>query len=285
MQSSITAWLKKPSSVEQAPAPEFCSILPLASTIPDSSDYLPTPPPEETCDARQPGQDLELEQPEEENQDTIISTPEQTSPAPFRSSTHQPLIPNITLEPCTKTNVQSFKRLNALLLPIPYPPKFYSEILSDPTTASLTLLAIWHDTPPLAKTTSVSTAAATLNGRVVGGIRCRLLPSPTSIPSNNDTSDERPILYISTLVVLSPYRTHGIATHLLSAVLAYALRTYNVRSVGAHVWVNNTEGRAWYAKQGFKEVRVEEGYYRRLEPTGAVVVERAVKVGDLLGRG
>lgn len=62
------------------------------------------------------------------------------------------------------------------------------------------------------------------------------------------------------------------------------IQEFGVGQVGAHVWVNNDEGREWYAKRGFKELRVEEAYYRRLKPQGAVVVKRTVGVGDLLGK-
>ncbi|KAF1355164.1 acyl-CoA N-acyltransferase, partial [Delphinella strobiligena] len=175
---------------------------------------------------------------------------------------------NITLEPCTKSNISSFKRLNTLLLPIPYPSKFYDEILSDPTTQSLTLLAVWRDNP----------LPTEQPGRVIGGIRCRLLSASAATTAGLSTTSARrdaspdPLLYISTLTVLSPYRHYGIATHLLSRITTVAMQQYKITAVGAHVWVNNKEGRAWYKKRGFREDRLEEAYYRRLEPKAAVVV-------------
>jgi len=84
--------------------------------------------------------------------------------------------------------------------------------------------------------------------------------------------------------VLSAFRNYGIATHLLERVLVAAVERFGVRAVGAHVWVENAEGREWYAKRGFREVRIEERYYTRLKPQGAVVVVKSVGVGDLLGR-
>ena len=48
-------------------------------------------------------------------------------------------------------------------------------------------------------------------------------------------------------------------------------------SVYAHVWVNNEEGLQWYLNRGFEiEGGVFEGYYRRLNPSGAWVVRRAI---------
>ena len=181
--------------------------------------------------------------------------------------------------------MSSFKRLNTLLLPIPYPATFYNDILSDPVVQTITLLAIWRDTPVSCAVSSVPRAdevarvTSTDVGRVVGGIRCRLLGADSL-----GTGGAGPLLYISTLTVLSPYRHYGIATHLLSAVTATAIEKYGIRATGAHVWTENPEGREWYRKKGFREERVEEGYYRRLKPSAAVVVRKVVGVADLLGR-
>lgn len=103
----------------------------------------------------------------------------------------------------------------------------------------------------------------------MGAIRCRLLPSPTA------PREER-MLYISTLGVLSPYQGHGIATQLLERVCERAGREFGVKVVGAHVWEASVDAREWYKKRGFVEERTEGDYYRRLEPTGAVIVSRRI---------
>ena len=90
------------------------------------------------------------------------------------------------------------------------------------------------------------------------------------------------MLYLSTLVLLSPYRSQGIATHLLNRVVRRAVCSHGVTSVGAHVWEANSEALEWYQRRGFVIIGREEGYYRRLKPQGAVVVERRVGVRDLL---
>lgn len=92
------------------------------------------------------------------------------------------------------------------------------------------------------------------------------------------------MLYLSTLVLLSPYRGYGIAAKLLDVVVRRAVDDYGIGSVGAHVWEANEEGLAWYRKRGFKEVGREQGYYRKLNPQGAVVMMKDVGVMDLLGR-
>jgi len=170
-----------------------------------------------------------------------------------------------------KARLSAFKRLNSLLLPIPYQNKFYDEILTDPVTASVTFVAIWHDDDDDKKNdTSASSNAhaqdinATDQGKLIAGIRCRILTS-------TDTTEAH--LYISTLTLLSPYRGQGIATHLLSAALSAAERgNHGVTAVCAHVWEANDEALAWYARRGFRVVGREEGYYRRLTPGGAVLV-------------
>lgn len=91
------------------------------------------------------------------------------------------------------------------------------------------------------------------------------------------------MLYLSTLVLLSPYRAHGIATRMLDVLTKRAAHDYGVTSVGAHVWESNMDGLEWYRKRGFQEVAREYDYYRRLKPSGAVVVQRDVGVMDLVG--
>ena len=90
------------------------------------------------------------------------------------------------------------------------------------------------------------------------------------------------MLYLSTLVMLSLYRGHGIASSMLEIMMRRAVWDYGASSVGAHVWEDNIEGLEWYRKRGFHEVAKEEGYYRRLNPQAAVVVQRNISVLDLL---
>jgi ribosomal protein S18 acetylase RimI-like enzyme len=92
-------------------------------------------------------------------------------------------------------------------------------------------------------------------------------------------------LYISTIGVLAPYRTHGIAMHLLQAVVKKAVELHSVRCVTAHVWEANEEGMEWYKKRNFEILEKEEGYYRKLRPQGAFLVRKWIGVGDLLANG
>ncbi|KAF2116859.1 acyl-CoA N-acyltransferase, partial [Lophiotrema nucula] len=173
-----------------------------------------------------------------------------------------PLPRNVEFVPLTKDLIPSFKRLNSLTLPVPYPTSFYSESMTEPHH-SLTIMALWHPTPP-----SDPPSVETEKPHLVGAIRCRLLPSS--------------ILYISTLCLLAPYRSHGIATHLLQTITARAAEEHKVKSVAAHVWEANEDGLEWYDKRGFEVTGKEEGYYSKLKPNGAMLVQKAISVSDLL---
>lgn len=261
MQTSIAAWLRKPAAVLEPKKSQLTT--PSLQQTPN----LPTPPSDDGLIETGPA---------EASKDAVASVRNEEKVKATQSSvlrTKKDLPSNISLKPCTRSTLPAFKRLTGLLLAIPYPNKFYEEILSDPITNSITLLAIWHDDLS-------STLRGT--GRVVGGIRCRLLPTPTD--SSHATEGEK-MLYVSTLCVLSPFQSHGIATHLLQSVIVQAIQNYGIRSVGAHVWEKSTEAREWYGRRGFRELSVEKGYYRRLDPQGAVVIRREIGPGDLLGGG
>ena len=133
-------------------------------------------------------------------------------------------------------------------------------------------MALWCDD---ASPTTNTTASKEPTGRVIAGIRCRILPDPGA-------STPQKLLYISTLGVLSPFRDFGVATHLLQAVVATAVRKHGVTAVGAHVWEASQEAREWYKKRGFRETHREGGYYRKLQPQGAFVLRREIGVRDLL---
>jgi len=261
-QSSLIAWLKKPPAVTQP-----LETLNEADKQPkqhEAQEQLPPPP----CSSA----------PKESEPDARTETgtldASNTALKALPKTARPPLPPNVEICACTKADVPAFKRINSLLLPIPYPESFYREILEDSLTKNITLLATWHDDP------------ATIGkekGRLIGAIRCRLFAHALSSHSDRVGTGEKPMLYLSTLVLLSPYRSHGIAAHLLHLLTVRAIKQYGIGSIGAHVWEANQEGLDWYAKRGFEVVGEEADYYRRLKPSGAVVVRREVKVADLMG--
>ncbi len=161
----------------------------------------------------------------------------------------RPLPANVQFVLLTTELMPAFKRLNSLTLPIPYPESFYKETMTEPYQ-SITLVALWHTT-----TQTNSSEAHADRPLLVGAVRCRLLPSSQ--------------LYISTIGVLAPYRAHGIAMHLLQAVVTKAVDLHGVRCITAHVWEANDEGLEWYKKRNFETIGKEEEYYRKLRPQGA----------------
>ena len=272
MQTSIKSWLKKP-------LPEVPILLSNA-VPPHTNDAVAASPYHENGGSLTSRQSQEKEKPAEQCiNEAQREGPNVASWSFLKSS--QPLPANIELAAVTAGTLAAFRRLNALLLPVPYPDKFYNETLNDPVAASISLVALWHDTARDGKRLGTS--------RVVGGIRCRLLAHPPAqaqpAHASKDTAEScesTPALYISTIGVLAPFRHLGIASALLQSVVRHAIRDYGVASITAHVWEANDEGRKWYQKMSFHEVRFEQNYYRRLKPPGAWTVERDVGVLDML---
>jgi ribosomal protein S18 acetylase RimI-like enzyme len=255
-QSSLIGWLSKPATVTESPPALPPSNLPEPTEVIDNT---PPPPPLPADGVRH----------EEEREHAPADAPKY-----FLKGSKPALPPNVEIRGPTKEDMPSFKKLNSILLPIPYPESFYKEILAEPVDRSITLMALWHDSP-----SDIGKA----KGRLVGAIRCRLFTKP---PGNSATKArvEGPMLYLSTLVLLSPYRSYGIAAHMLDSLIRSAVDDYGITSVGAHVWEANGEGLQWYRKRGFREVSREVGYYRRLNPKDAVVMLRDVGVMDLAGK-
>jgi ribosomal protein S18 acetylase RimI-like enzyme len=251
-------WLSKPATVTESPS------TPSHPTIPESSEIFDahTPP--------IPSLPADDDQHDKEREHAPVDAPKF-----FLQGSKPALPPNVEIRGPTKEDMPSFKKLNSILLPILYPESFYKEILAEPVDRSITLMALWHDSP---------SDVGKVKGRLVGAIRCRLFTKP---PGNSATKArvEGPMLYLSTLVLLSPYRSYGIAAHMLDSLIRSAVEDYGITSVGAHVWEANEEGLQWYRKRGFREVSREVGYYRRLNPKDAVVMLRDVGVMDLAGKG
>jgi ribosomal protein S18 acetylase RimI-like enzyme len=291
MQSSISSWLMKPEAAKQneqplqsppmappiakrpPPPPKSTSapprVLSSTSTVPKAMDNW-NDIPDDFLQA--PSRPRPKKGPRSSNTVTPLATSRVptpvTLPSPKPAIPHlfalRPLPSNVEIASLTNEHLLDYKRLNALTLPIAYPESFYKETMTEPNL-SITLVALWHSSPAQTSTKNVETESA----RLVGAIRCRLLPSSQ--------------LYISTIGILAPYRSHGIAMHLLQAVVKKAVELHGVRCVTAHVWEANDEGVDWYKKRNFEILEKEEAYYRKLKPHGAYLVRKWIGVGDLLG--
>ncbi|KAI9889906.1 MAG: hypothetical protein M1814_004628 [Vezdaea aestivalis] len=197
--------------------------------------------------------------------DSLIQPPQPSSPRPIPPQLH--LSP-----PSTQAHTTSLRRINSLLLPIPYPTKFYSELLEpNAEPSACAVLAFWR-------------GADEDEGQVVGGVRVRIeapMPHVHSLPYPKDPEVERRI-YISTLAVLSPWRGKGIGEGLLESVIReverrVAKENVTVKVVYAHVWEGNPEALEWYLGRGFKKCELVQSYYRRLKPPGAWIIWRPVE--------
>ena len=268
IQTSLAAWLKKPSALSGDQN----------SVVPGPGNQTPARNTTSHQPYSQPDPALRSNG-EHHGHPDITKTQAHSGSQGLSRDSKSSLPPNVELAPITLELLPAFRRLNSLTFPIPYQDKFYNETVSDPVAASISLVALWHDTSQDGSFSPPS------RPRVVASIRCRLLAnspsSPEKRPSKNDDGSS-PSLYISTIATLSPFRNHGLAQALLQSVTRRAIDDYGVKTITAHVWEANTEGRQWYAKHGFKEVYFEENYYRRLKPSGAWVVERPITVTDIL---
>jgi ribosomal protein S18 acetylase RimI-like enzyme len=263
VQTSLSSWLTKAKSTSGDIVPlEESSFLPE-----EKRSTLPSPPLPDSAPTHSKEAEKDVE---------IISSNAIASPKKTITWGTRPLPPNAAIVSITAETLAAFRRMTSLLLPVPYPDKFYKEILTDHVASNISLVCVWtepHPSDPSATTT-----------RVVSGIRGRLLAcSPAAQTANENASPEgRPCLYISTVTTLAPYRGHGLAGALLRRVIARAIRDYNITTVTAHMWEANEDASEWYANHGFKQVSFHEQYYRRLKPSGAWLLERSIGPQDLL---
>lgn len=175
------------------------------------------------------------------------------------------LPPQASILPITATHVPPLRRINSLLLSVPYPDSFYASLLDPASSGLLSRAILWRDTP-------------TSSPKVIGGIVCRLEPTAPGTPGTQ-------AIYLQSLALLSPYRAQGLAAAALEHIIASAVllpqASWDVRSVYAHVWTENEDGLRWYAARGFEREGSEpvRGYYYKLRPDTAWIVRRRVGEG------
>ncbi|AEO65639.1 c5ae61cb-f80d-4378-9c0b-1555f2fa0f76 [Thermothielavioides terrestris] len=198
-----------------------------------------------------------------------------------------------TIEPLTEHHIPALRRINSLLLPVPYPDSFYAKAL-DPFASGLFSRAIlWQDS-------DADTP------KVIGGLICRLEPNPfvdtqgrplpqPPQPTHPQKPADVPLntpyhaIYIQSLALLSPYRSLGLAAAALEHIIASAAllpaagSNIDARTVYAHVWTENEEGLRWYRARGFAcAAEPVKGYYFKLRPDSAWVVTRHIGPSSVL---
>ena len=193
-----------------------------------------------------------------------------------------------TIVPLAEQHIPALRRINSLLLPVPYPDSFYANVLDPLASGLFSRVILWQDS-------DADTP------KVIGGLVCRLEPnrfldaqgqpspqpsvsSPRQIPPDTPLDTPYHAIYIQSLALLSPYRSLGLAAAALEHILASATllpaagSTIDARTIYAHVWTENEEGLKWYEARGFaREGNAPiKGYYFKLRPDTAWVVRRHI---------
>ncbi|KAG7291892.1 hypothetical protein NEMBOFW57_001916 [Staphylotrichum longicolle] len=200
-----------------------------------------------------------------------------------------PSIPvGATIVPLAEQHIPALRRINSLLLPVPYPDSFYANVLDPLASGLFSRVILWQDS-------DADTP------KVIGGLVCRLEPnrfldaqgqplpqppvsSPRQIPPNAPLDTPYHAIYIQSLALLSPYRSLGLAAAALEHIIASATllpaagSTIDARTIYAHVWTENEEGLKWYEARGFAREGSApiKGYYFKLRPDSAWVVRRHI---------
>ncbi|KAI1089338.1 acyl-CoA N-acyltransferase [Rostrohypoxylon terebratum] len=251
-QSSIRNFFQ-PKSPSYAPPPAISRTQ--ATTSSTTSTTAPLPPPPSSSTARPPpitGQNG--------SKSPVPTTNTNAPPPPPRPSS---LHPQATIAPILPEHIPALRRITSLLLPVNYPDSFYQR-LSDPlSSGAFSRVLLWTD-------------PSDANGapKVIGGLVCRPEPNPftpTSAPTKPNA------LYIQSLVLLSPYRSLGLAAALLDEISQLARASpFACEEVYAHVWTDNDDGLRWYLARGFAKYGEIQGYYFKLKPDSAWIVRRKI---------
>ncbi|XP_063716883.1 N-alpha-acetyltransferase 50-like [Symsagittifera roscoffensis] len=169
----------------------------------------------------------------------------------------------IDLGDITKHNVGQLKRLNTVIFPVMYNDKFYKDVLD---LGELAQLVYFNDI-------------------IVGAVCCRVEKGgPPQNPNNTHTPLPSPgfrdknqkKIYIMTLGCLPKYRRLGVGTVMLEHVFKLCEKFPDVEAVYLHVQLGNDSALEFYKKEGFEITNTVEGYYKRIEPSSAYVLEKVI---------
>ncbi|WVR09577.1 hypothetical protein IAU60_006647 [Kwoniella sp. DSM 27419] len=176
----------------------------------------------------------------------------------------------VTLTSLTLNNSGTLRRINSVVIPVVYSDTFYKQV-RDPLLDDVNKLIYYADIP-------------------VGAICCRF-------DNLAKGSKEPPTLVVLTLAILAPYRSLNLGTSLLLSTLRASIHPttppppvpsdkqantrgslaavpprQKVNRALAHVQVGNEDAKRFYERLGFKQVGVEENYYSKAEPKGAMIM-------------
>eukprot|EP01116_Phalansterium_solitarium_P021596 TRINITY_DN6784_c0_g1_i1.p2 TRINITY_DN6784_c0_g1~~TRINITY_DN6784_c0_g1_i1.p2 ORF type:complete len:167 (+),score=5.81 TRINITY_DN6784_c0_g1_i1:205-705(+) len=147
----------------------------------------------------------------------------------------------------SEQNIKGLKLLNAAVLPVVYPDRFYKDLLSHHAR-----LALW-------------------NADVIGGISWRLEPLTSARLS---VGPIRHRLSIMTLAVLATYRRHGAGAALMQQAMDFCSDHDSIDEVLIYVQVNNDDAIRFYERFGLRIVDTVKNYYPRINPPDCYVMKK-----------
>merc|ERR1712025_446074 len=148
----------------------------------------------------------------------------------------------VELGEVTQHNVRVLRLINQQVFPVSYNHRFYRDILSLGEWAKL----------------------AFLDDLIIGAVCARV-----------ESTELGKRCYIMTLGCLGAYRRLGVGSKLLEHVLTMAKKE-NVNHVTLHVQTSNNSAIEFYQQNGFKIVETKEGYYKKIEPADAYVLQKEI---------
>jgi len=146
----------------------------------------------------------------------------------------------------TPNNLGVVRKLNSVLFPIKYSEKFYVDILH-PDVEDFCQLIYYNDVPV--------------------GTFCSKL----------ETEKGRTSVYLMTMGILAPYRSRGVGSESIANLLSSIAKrpaAQKIHRIYLHVQTSNEGARRFYEKNGFKVITVQEGYYKKIEPHDAWILEK-----------
>jgi ribosomal protein S18 acetylase RimI-like enzyme len=74
-----------------------------------------------------------------------------------------------------------------------------------------------------------------------------------------------------------PYRSRNLGSKSLELILAAAEAKPKIRRVYLHVQTSNQDAKRFYERHGFKEIGLQENYYKKISPHDAWILEKTLR--------
>ena len=142
-------------------------------------------------------------------------------------------------------NVEQFRILNYVNLPVIYSEDFYRRLTAYTRYSKL----------------------AYLKDILVGAISCK----------EDTQEDGTKAVYIMTITVLKPYRRFGIASQLLEQAIKDCAKSRSIKKMTLHVQKGNDSAMEFYKKHGFIIKEELKDYYTDLTPADCFILEKLIE--------